>query len=417
MSTPRSSRHDHPSGDADGKHAQTSDTPATKSRKRKTVGTPTTASSEALQPGRVDADVAAVSKVSKASLPADLVAKQSRSKAASEPSEKLTTKAATNSETNSATAKDAAAKTAPSVQGTKRAKVNASVVGRVAPAKDDVPWLPTAKPITLEGRGELKIYDIAGPKGAPVVMLIHGWTVTANLNYFRVYQELAKRYRVVAFDQRGHGQGIRPRHFFRLEDCADDCVAVADALGIDTFVVVGYSMGGTIAQLAARRHPSRVRGIVLCCTSKRFRSQGKERAIWEGSMGLAAAMLTLAPQPVRQQLLSRYLLVRKEDMPTWMVDEIRHNDPAMVAQAGLALGRYDATDWIGELGINAETGVRASVVITTKDQTVRTSHQRKLASSLSGASVHEVEADHRASVTNAELFVPALLAALSDVTD
>jgi 3-oxoadipate enol-lactonase len=281
---------------------------------------------------------------------------------------------------------------------------------------NEAPWLPTDTTIQLNAGGSLVVHDIPGPANAPVVFLQHGWTVTANLNFFRIYRQLAKKYRVIAFDIRGHGQGVRPRAFFRLEDCADDCVAVADALGIDRFVVVGYSMGGTIAQLAAHRHPTRVQGVVLCATSKRFRSQGKDRMLWEGSMGLTAAVLTLAPQPVRQQLLSRFLLVRKDEMPGWMLDEVRRNDAALVAQAGLALGRYDATSWIGELGREGATGVPASVVITTKDKTVPTVRQRKLASTLSGATFHEVEADHRAAVTDPELFLPALLAALRDVT-
>ncbi len=281
---------------------------------------------------------------------------------------------------------------------------------------DEAPWLPTDTVVEFKDGDSLVIHDIPGPANAPVIFLQHGWTVTANLNFFRIYRQLAKKYRVIAFDIRGHGQGIRPRAFFRLEDCADDCVAVADVLGIDRFVAVGYSMGGTIAQLAAHRHPTRVRGVVLCATSKRFRSQGKDRVLWEGSMGLTAAVLTLAPHPVRQQLLSRYLLVHKDEMPSWMLNEVRRNDAAMVAQAGLALGRYDASSWIGELGRDGSSGIPASVVITTKDKTVPTVRQRKLAATLSGGSFHEVDADHRAAVTDPELFLPALLAALQDVT-
>ena len=58
---------------------------------------------------------------------------------------------------------------------------------------------------------------------------------------------------------------------FRLEDCADDVVALADELGVRSFIPVGYSMGGPIAQLVWKRHPSRVEGMVLCATRDALR--------------------------------------------------------------------------------------------------------------------------------------------------
>ena len=75
---------------------------------------------------------------------------------------------------------------------------------------------------------------------------------------------------MITFDQRWHGQGIRsPR--FRLEDCADDVAAVADALQASTaYMVAGYSMGSLVSQLAWRRHPDRVAGVVLCASTPAF---------------------------------------------------------------------------------------------------------------------------------------------------
>ncbi|HEY5695927.1 MAG TPA: alpha/beta fold hydrolase, partial [Acidimicrobiales bacterium] len=86
------------------------------------------------------------------------------------------------------------------------------------------------------------------------------------MNWFPAYDALAEHCRVVALDHRGHGQGIRTARRFRLADCADDAVALADVLGIDRFIPVGYSMGGLIAQLTWHRHPDRVGGLVLGAT-------------------------------------------------------------------------------------------------------------------------------------------------------
>ncbi|NNE18353.1 MAG: alpha/beta fold hydrolase, partial [Myxococcales bacterium] len=84
--------------------------------------------------------------------------------------------------------------------------------------------------LNLEGRGRIRVVEFKGPKGAPTLVLLHGLGATARLNWFAAFPELAQRYHVLAVDHRGHGQGIRSRSF-RLKDCADDVIAVADQLG------------------------------------------------------------------------------------------------------------------------------------------------------------------------------------------
>ena len=111
--------------------------------------------------------------------------------------------------------------------------------------------------VTFPGRGEV----FAGTPAAadrsrrPPVLLLHGWTVSADLNFFAVYDELATRHRVIALDHRGHGRGLRPQTPFSLEDCADDAAALLAELGLGPVIVVGFSMGGAIAMLLHHRHP------------------------------------------------------------------------------------------------------------------------------------------------------------------
>ena len=135
------------------------------------------------------------------------------------------------------------------------------------------PGLPAGRPLDLPGRGRTFYRRQPGPPGAPTLLLLHGWTANSALNWYSSYATLSRRFDVVAIDHRGHGRGIRSRRRFRLEDCADDAVALADALGIDRFVPVGYSMGGPVAQLIWRRHPHRVEGLVLCSTARNFVGQ------------------------------------------------------------------------------------------------------------------------------------------------
>ncbi len=111
---------------------------------------------------------------------------------------------------------------------------------------------PVTRLAELPGRGITRVWECAGPPGAGTLMLIHGVTFTAELNRAKVLAPLAWLFRVVAADLRGHGDGIRARSRFRLEDCADDVAALAGSPGIGRFAAVGYSMGGMVAPRATR---------------------------------------------------------------------------------------------------------------------------------------------------------------------
>ncbi len=93
--------------------------------------------------------------------------------------------------------------------------------------------LPEGRRLRLGRRGTTFVRDRPGPPGAPTIVLLHGLGATAAINWPGAFDALAPHARVVALDHRGHGRGLRSPWPFRLEDCADDVVAVADALGVE----------------------------------------------------------------------------------------------------------------------------------------------------------------------------------------
>jgi pimeloyl-ACP methyl ester carboxylesterase len=258
--------------------------------------------------------------------------------------------------------------------------------------------------VELSGHGHTTVRDIPGPPDASTVMLLHGLGATARLNWGTSFRPLSQHFRVLAVDHRGHGHGLRTRRF-RLEQCADDAVAVAQARGVSRFIAVGYSMGGPIASLAWRRHPDRVTGLVLCATARHFMPRQVARAA-RLALPAVSQLARLAPSIAHERLLERMLSrVEHPELRDRIYRELEGHDPSSVLQATHALSGFSSHDWIG--GVD----VPAAVVVTTRDELVPPQRQYKLAKSIPGAEVFEVAGDHSACVSAAELFVPALIAA------
>ena len=251
-----------------------------------------------------------------------------------------------------------------------------------------------------------------GPPGAPVLMLLHGWSATADLNWHHCFGPLAKQFRVLAIDHRGHGRGLRHAGPFTLEDCADDVAALAAQLGIERLIAVGYSMGGPIAQLLWQRHRSLVDGLVLCSTSAVFGSTARLRALFRVAAGLSAARATGTVSSLASSALgavSRWN-GRGGEVP-WAVEQLARHDWKQVIEAGHQIGRYDARAWIGSVS------VPTAVVATTADEVVPARNQIALAEAIPSATLRILPGGHHGCVTEPDQFVPALVDACREIAD
>ncbi len=276
------------------------------------------------------------------------------------------------------------------------------------PAYQPVPphEMPPARTVLAPGRGEFFLRDSDPTHPGPVVLLLHGWMVSADLNWHAAYGPLADAgYRVLAPDHRGHARGIRALAPFRLTDCADDAAAVLRALDIEQAIVVGYSMGGTIAQLMARDHPELVAGLVLSGTCQHFQDPETVKLWrWMGAVGLG---VKLAPKTFFKAGFKRSGIPLNERTAWWMSELMRHSGRD-VAEAGRELGRFDSRPWLN--GIS----VPSAMVLTGRDTAVSPAKQRELAEAV-GAEVFEVALDHLDLTNRQDEYNPALLAAVRAV--
>ena len=271
-----------------------------------------------------------------------------------------------------------------------------------------LPWMPNSRVVSVPQRGEFFVrYSKHENANAPVVALLHGWTGNADINFFPAYEELVKQYSVLAIDHRGHGRGLRTNDRFSLEDCADDVVAIMDQLDISSVTAVGYSMGGPIAMLMSKRHPTRVHSLVLCATALEWSATRNERTRWKIGRVISPVFRLLTTPRMIDRYIKRKIPRSSSaaSLRPWLVAEIRRNDSWTMNQAGRALSQYDARPWATTLGLPAVS------IVTSRDALVAPHKQHALAQATQAA-VIEIDGDHLVNWQNPELFTASVLDAI-----
>lgn len=122
---------------------------------------------------------------------------------------------------------------------------------------------------SLEANGIQVNYRIDGADHAPPLVLSN--SLGTNLHMWdNQVPELAKRFRVIRYDTRGHGKTDAPQGPYTFLQLGEDAIALLDALKLPRVRFCGLSMGGMIGMWLARHVPSRIEQLVLCNTAAKF---------------------------------------------------------------------------------------------------------------------------------------------------
>lgn len=113
--------------------------------------------------------------------------------------------------------------------------------------------------------GDIQLFYEASGEGEPI-LLIPGFAAGRWL-WFQQVESLARNFRVITFDPRGISHSDKPEGPQTISLIADDIAALLDALDIQSCHIIGASFGGFVAQEFALKYPSRIRKLILCCTS------------------------------------------------------------------------------------------------------------------------------------------------------
>lgn len=167
--------------------------------------------------------------------------------------------------------------------------------------------------------GAIYVNDGGGKEGIPVVLL-HSFGGDSS-HWSSQMDHLRHERRALAMDLRGHGKSATPRDGdYSVEGFVKDLEVVVDKLGIRRFVLVGHSMGGSIAAKYAGLHPDRVAGLVLVGAPGRIPEEqskqimGAIEANYDATMKQYWEKLVAGAQPhVRTQVLAQMDKVPKND--------------------------------------------------------------------------------------------------------
>ena len=184
-------------------------------------------------------------------------------------------------------------------------------------------------------------YDLTGPEGAPVVVLIHGLGLTRGATWDGIAPVLARRFRVLSYDLLGHGESALPDGPVSLTALSEQLIALMDALGIARAALVGFSLGGMINRRCAMDHPERVTALAIL-NSPHDRGVEQQRIVEERARATAAG----GPAAGIDVTLAR-----------WFTDEFRRDHPEQVAAIRDIVLANDPANYAAHRQVLAE-GVR-----------------------------------------------------------
>jgi len=242
-------------------------------------------------------------------------------------------------------------------------------------------------------------YRWNGPGDKPVLLLSNG--LGTNLNMWEPQvPEFAKYFRLLRFDQRGHGQSAVPPGPYSIEQLGSDVIALLDGLGIEHCSFCGLSMGGMIGQWLGVNAPERLTRLVLCNTAAKI---GTDES-WNTRIELVLKGGVEAAVPL---VLER-----------WFTAAFLESAPEVVARTRKMLVSTPAEGYMAncaalrDMDQRATVGgirVRTLVIAGSEDRVTLPSEGKYLADTIAGASYIELPAAHLSNMEDPHGFNSAVL--------
>ncbi|MFM8155149.1 MAG: 3-oxoadipate enol-lactonase [Actinomycetes bacterium] len=219
----------------------------------------------------------------------------------------------------------------------------------------------------------------------------------------RIAGELADGHRVIRYDHRGHGQSPVPEGDYTLEQLAADALELMDSLGIACADYCGVSMGGMVGMWLAAHHPSRIRRLVLACTSAHMPPLQTwiDRAALVRSAGMAAILA-----PTLERWLTPEFLAADTPELALIRDQFLGTDPYGYAGCAMAVGAMDLRDDL------ASITAPALVIVAEEDPSTGPEQGEFIANEIPHSELMRISGRHLACIEDPHAVLPAIEAFL-----
>ncbi len=211
-------------------------------------------------------------------------------------------------------------------------------------------------------------YDEVGERSNPTIVFTHSLLWARDM-FSEVVAELADGFHIINLDQHGHGESGH-RATLTLENMAEDCSALLDALDLKSVHWAGLSMGGMLGMRLALSHPEKVKSLTLMDTSSRPEMEERRENYFQLAGALRAGMAAMVADTVLQFYFAPSTYADHPELIAAYREKLQEDrDPEGIYQAALAVfNRDDITDELGRISVPALVMVGDNDIATPLDR-------------------------------------------------
>lgn len=241
--------------------------------------------------------------------------------------------------------------------------------------------------------------EVEGPQAAPALMLSNSLGTTLSM-WDPQAKALAKEFRLIRYDRRGHGQSGAPKGPYSMERLGRDVLAVLDALKIEKTHWCGLSMGGMVGQWLGANAPGRMDRLILSNTSCYY----ADKEIWNGRIRL-----------LREKGLAA---VVDGTMERWFTSRFRENSPQIVARMSEILLATPLEGYIGcceavrdmdHRDILAKIKAQTLIIAGSQDPATTVENAEFIRDRVAGSKLALIDAAHISNIEQPEIYTRTVL--------
>jgi 3-oxoadipate enol-lactonase len=252
--------------------------------------------------------------------------------------------------------------------------------------------------ITVDDGASINV-EVQGDERAPALMLSN--SLGTNLHMWDDQAvELAKHFRLIRYDRRGHGRSSVPPGPYSMERFGRDVVAILDKLGVERTNWCGLSMGGMVGQWLGANAPRRVNKLILSNTASYYSDKGP----WAERIAL-----------VREKGLGALV---DANMQRWFTEGFRKSHPQVIERMKAAFTGTDPKGYIASCEAirdmdfrdsNARIKAPTMVIVGAHDPATPPAQGEAIAKAIPGAKVATIDAAHIANMEQPQVYTKTVL--------